>query len=80
MAFKGVDFAMYKVFKSMDLEVLIKPILDTSPLDKFDEKLFREETTKKWADPEYRSWMEDDHDFGSFLCCNCDNEWPSWQQ
>jgi hypothetical protein len=40
MAFQGIDIAMHKVFKAMDLQVLIKPLLDTSPLDKFDKKLF----------------------------------------
>jgi hypothetical protein len=80
MAFKGVDIAIYKVFKAMGFEVLIKPLLDTSPLDKFDEKLFREETEKKRANSGYRSWLEDEYYFGSFLCHNCDNEWPSWRQ
>lgn len=32
------------------------------------------------ADPRYRSWLEDEYYFGSFLCHNCDNEWPSWRQ
>lgn len=77
LAFKGVDSALYKVFKSMGLEVLIKPLLDTSPLDKLNENVFREETANKRADPGYRSWLEDEHYFGSFLCRDCDNESPS---
>lgn len=71
---------MHKVFKAMDLQVLIKPLLNTYPLDKFDKKHFQEETEKKRADPRYRSWLEDEYYFGSFLCHNCDNEWPSWRQ
>jgi predicted DsbA family dithiol-disulfide isomerase len=49
-------------------------------MDKFEERQVLEETKKVQADPQYRSWILDEHSFDKVLCPDCDGKWPSLEQ
>ena len=78
--FKGIDMAVWKAFEAMELEVEFVPLLNSSPMDKFEEEQYLKETAKVKADPGYRSWILDEHNFEDVPCRHCDRKWPGLEQ